>query len=120
MAKESLLDVLRFDHLLENQEMPLLVVLLLPCFGNKIEYPACKVRLAVFVGHRDIRDLFPCLIRHACDHFKNLKLRKSTRTTVYKIQADEQCAREEAISKPWGRQSPVLFVAKIFVKHASW
>src|SRR5688572_18387794 len=103
VTNESLFDFIAFDHLLEDQQMPLLVVLLMTGFGHEVENAPRKIRLAVLVGHRDIRDMLPRLIRDSRDHFENLELGKRSGTAVEEIQGDKQRAGKNAIPKAGSR-----------------
>src|SRR3989338_1675902 len=73
MEKQVLTDLFRSHELLQDQKMPLLVVLLAAAFFYEVKYSPGKVGLAVGVGHRDISDMLPGLVRQARDHLQHLE-----------------------------------------------
>ena len=100
-------------HLLQDEKMPLLVVLLVPRLLHKLEDPSCKTGTAVGVRHGDIRDMLPCLIRDAGDDLQHFEFRKSLPPPVEKVHTDKQDPCQEAIPSSWGSERLLLFLTKV-------
>ena len=82
-------------QLLEDQQMPLLVVLLPAAHPNPVEHPPGKPWLAGRVGHRHICHVLPRLIGHPGDQLEHPKLLQGPLPAVDDIHHQEQCPGTE-------------------------
>src|SRR5665213_72892 len=85
------------DHLLQDQKMPLFVVLLDSGFCYAIENTPGKVGPFLSVGNRNVGNLFPALIRHTSDEFQHFKFGKNARSSVDGIEKCEQPASSKRV-----------------------
>src|SRR5687768_6370048 len=77
MQKQVLTDFFLGNQLADDQQMPLLVVLLYPGFLDPVEDAPGKTRIGMGVRHGNIRHVLPSLIRHTGDDFEYLEFRHS-------------------------------------------
>ena len=78
------------DALLENEQMPMLVVLLFPGLLDPVVDPPGQPDLVVHVGDRDVGDLLPGLVRHPGDELEHLELRERPLLAVERVEGREQ------------------------------
>ena len=96
-------------ELLEDEEVPLLVVLLPPACPHTVEDTPGKARLAGSVGHRDVGDVLPCLVRHPGDELQDAELLKRPRLPVEQVHDREQRpGAERVVPSGQGRRSALL------------
>jgi hypothetical protein len=85
------------DALLEDQQVPLLVVLLLPRLPDAVVDPPGQPSPPVHVRDRDVGDLLPGLIRNPGDQLEDLELRQRPLLAVERVEGGEQDARQHAV-----------------------
>src|SRR5947199_157973 len=105
-------------ELFEEQEVPLLVVLLDPAFPDPFEDAPREIGPRVRVGDRDVGDVLPRLVGHAGDHLEDLELRQGPPAAIEEIQRDEQDPREEAVAHPRRRQGLALGTSELLRRQA--
>ena len=84
-------------QLLEDQQVPLLVVLLLPGLPDAVVDPPGKLGPAVHVRDRDVGDLLPRLVGHPGDQLEDLELRQRPLLSVERVERGEQDAGQHAV-----------------------
>ncbi len=75
VPQKILPDLFLLNEFFQYQQMPLFVVLLVPRFFDEFEDPPGKTGVAVGMGHRDIGNMLPRLVRYSRDDFKNFEFR---------------------------------------------
>jgi len=98
VQKQFFTDTPLIAKLLNNEEMPLLVVLLDPAFLDAVEDATCKSRIAMRVGHCNVGHVFPSLIRDPSNDLKYLKFGKGLFVSVQDIHGNEKEAGEKAVT----------------------
>jgi hypothetical protein len=70
------------DKLFEDEQVPLLVVLLNPGFYDPFVDTSGEVGVSMDVGDGNVGDLFPALIGHPGDEFEHLEFRQGALASV--------------------------------------
>ena len=100
VPEEALADPALVDQLLQDQQVPLLVVLLQAALAHAIEHPAREVGERRRVRDRDVGDLLPRLVGHARDQLEHLELAERAPPAVDEVQAAEQRLRQPPVRAP--------------------
>ena len=74
IPNEALADPLPSDQLFQEEEMPLLVILLDSALLHTIKDAAGEIRERMGMSDPDIRHVLPGLVRDAGDHLQHLEL----------------------------------------------
>src|SRR5438552_2109291 len=90
---EALPDSLPIGELLEDQEVPLFVVLLEPTFLDPLKDAPREVRAGMHVSDRNVGHVLPRLIRNAGDDLEDLELRQVARAPVEEVHREEERVR---------------------------
>lgn len=88
------------DQLFEDQQVPLLIVLLGAALGDPLDDPAGEVGTVGGVGDSDVGDLFPGLVRDAGNQFEDLELRVRTEFAVDNVEELEEKPGAEPVAPP--------------------
>ena len=76
MQQQVLIDASLGDKLSNDEEMPLLVVLLHPTFPTRSKMRRANSGSGMDVGHSHVRHVLPGLIRYSGNDFKHFKFGK--------------------------------------------
>ena len=108
VAEESFPDLHGAGQLLEDEQVPLLVVLLMTARLDLREHaPGCLGTLGR-VGHGDVPGVLPGLVRDPGQHLKDLELGDRPGPPVDEVDGAEKGAGGCSVPEPRAGQGPVL------------
>jgi hypothetical protein len=77
VQKQVLIDASLSGKLSNDEEMPLLVVLLKPAFPDPVEDATGKFGIRMGVSNRHVGDILPGLIRYSGNNLEHLEFRQT-------------------------------------------
>ena len=83
---------------LQDQQMPLLVVLLSSALSDPFEDAPGEIRVGMSMGNRDIGDVLPGLVRHPGNDLQHSEFGKSFRVSVQEVHGNEKQAGEQTVA----------------------
>src|SRR3989449_458083 len=113
VQKEHLRNVLAMNPLFQDEQVPLLVVLLMPRLLYAVEDPPGEVTILVAVRDRDVGDVLPSLIGHAGDDLQHLELAPASFAAIEQVHDHEQDLGQEAVLDGGRGQGFVLLHAQL-------
>ena len=91
-------------ELLQDQQVPLLVVLLDPSLRHPVVDAARQPGVRRDMGDGDVGDLLPALVGHPRDQFEDLELGQRPPTPVEHVEQCEQDPGGQSVRPPWAVQ----------------